>query len=170
MVANSPLKFNTRFNPAKVAGFQTLGASRTDQSFAEDSDINELVRRFIKRGSLYDPATLMNRTPSQPTFGDFSNIPDLLDAANQIVEAERMFGQLPAMIREFFNHDALSLLRFVEMAKKDENLYQKGVELGLLRSREEEAGAGTAVPANAKQPEDPVGKSAPAGNSVPVNP
>lgn len=136
MSSNSPLRFHTRFNPAQVAGFRTVGASKTDQSFADDSDINELVRRFVKRGSLYDPATLINQTPSQPSFGDFSNIPDLLDAANQIVEAERMFGQLPAMIREFFNHNALSLLQFVDMAKKDENLYAKGVELGLLKAKE----------------------------------
>lgn len=169
MTNSRPLNFHTRFNPAKVAGFRCVGASKTDPSFADDSDINELVRRFVKKGTLYDPATLINKTPAQPTFGDFSNIPDLLDAANQIVHAEEMFNQLPAMIREFFDHNALNLLHFVDLAKKDEKLYAKGVELGLLRAKDK-AGAGSADPANAKQPAIPAGNSGNAGNSVVVNP
>lgn len=159
----SPLRFHTRFNPSKTDGFKTVGPSKTDPSFLEDSDINELVRRFKRTGSLYDPATMLNRDPAQPSFGDFSNIPELLDAANQIVEAGRMFDQLPAMVREFFGHDSLKLLQFVELARKDENLYAKGVELGILKPKEKSsktiskpapAGGATAVSGDPAKPDN----------------
>lgn len=152
------LSFHHRYNPAKVAGFQTDGPSMTIQDFKDDSDINGLIRRFVKQGSLYDPATLINRRPSQPQFGDFSNIPDLLTASVEIARAQEMFGQLPAEIRSFFNHDPLRLLAFVEQARNDKELWEKGVQLGILEAR----GAGAKAPANAN-PNDAPKQDASAG-------
>lgn len=148
---NPPVRgFHTRYNPAPHPGFQTEGPSKTDQSFATDSDINNLVRRFVKNGgNLYDPATLLNAKPSQPRFGDFSNIPDLLVAATEITRAQEMFAQLPAEVRDFFSYDPLRLLAFIEEARKNPELRQKAVQLGLM---EKSAGAGSALPANEKRP------------------
>lgn len=140
------LTFHHRYNPAKVAGFQTDGPSMTIQDFKDDSDINGLIRRFVRQGSLYDPATLINRRPAQPQFGDFSNIPDLLTASVEIARAQEMFCQLPAEIRDYFQHDPLRLLAFVEQARNDKALWDKGVALGILEPR----GAGENSPATAE--------------------
>ena len=86
-------------------------ASLTKQSFAEECDINTIVRNFGLTGKLPD-----NFAP--PQYGDFEGIFDYQSALNSVIKAQESFMELPAHIRARFHNDPQALLEFVS---KDES-------------------------------------------------
>jgi hypothetical protein len=102
--------------------------SMTDQSFAEESDINTIVRRFGLTGEL--PSAV-----SMPTFADFEQTYDYHSAMLQIRAAEREFMRLPADVRTRFNNDPGSLVTFLE----DPGNRLEAVSLGLVQAPPEPA-------------------------------
>lgn len=95
--------------------------SRAQQSFKEECDINEIVRRFGVTGQLPENVRV-------PQSGDFTGISDYQSALNAVIAAEDAFMELPAIVRERFDNDPQSLLEFVsDVANRDE-----AVRLGLV--------------------------------------
>lgn len=91
------------------------------QQFAEDSDLNVLVRRFgINRVAI---------TPRQvEEYSDFTDVVDFHTAQQRIVEARERFMELPARLRDEFDHDPALFLEFVT----DPENYEEAQELGLV--------------------------------------
>lgn len=86
--------------------------SLTQQSDAEDCDINIIMKKYASGGVL--PAVI------QPALqGDFSHVTDFTSALNAVREAEEAFLQIPAKVRAEFGNDPQ---RFIEFATKRENL------------------------------------------------
>lgn len=98
--------------------------SLTKQSFAEECDINTIVRNFGLTGKLPD-----NYSP--PQYGDFEGIFDYQSALNSVIAAERSFMELPAHIRARFHNNPQALLEFVS---NEDNL-EEAVKLGLALER-----------------------------------
>jgi phage internal scaffolding protein len=96
----------------------------TQQQFKNECDINYIVNRYLQTGYV-NPMLVKN---GQPVFGDVSTIQGYKEAQDQIHEAARMFMELPAKIRDRFEHDPLKLLQFV--ANNDN--YEEAVRLGLV--------------------------------------
>lgn len=94
--------------------------SLTQQQFAEDADINTIVRRFGITGQM--PTGL--RTP---TYGDFEGVTDFRSALAAIDAAEASFMALPGHVRADFNNDPGL---FVDFCSDPTNL-SKLRELGL---------------------------------------
>lgn len=95
----------------------------TQQQFAEDADINTIVRRFGLTGEL--PT---NFRP--PMYGDFSDVTDFQTAMNAVALAQQQFMQMPPQLRERFANDPQKLMAFLDDdANRDEAL-----KLGLLRT------------------------------------
>jgi len=121
--------------------------SRTSQSFAEESDINWIVDRFVKTG--VPPDGMAN-----PQFGDFTDLPsDYHSALNQIRNADAAFMTLPAKVRSEFDNDAGKLLAFMNDPK---NL-DRAVELGIIDGKDLSPAGGAApkreaLPAGGKSP------------------
>lgn len=86
--------------------------SRTKQEFREDCDVNVIIRRFTRTGTLPQPT-------QTPRFVDAANLPDLQGAMHIMIEAEKAFMSLPAIVRKEFDN---SPHKFVEFATKAENL------------------------------------------------
>lgn len=96
--------------------------SLTQQQFADESDINTIVRRFGLTGEM--PENLR-----MPTSGDFNGISDFQDAMNIVVQSQEEFLRVPADVRERFSNDPGRLMAFLENPdNRDEAL-----KLGLLR-------------------------------------
>lgn len=95
--------------------------SLTQQSFKEEVDINEIVRRFGITGQVpesFNPGV----------FGDFTGVDDFHESMNKIAAAQQEFMQLPAAIRERFGNDPGKMLEFLsDSSNKDE-----AVKLGLV--------------------------------------
>ncbi len=86
--------------------------SRTNQSQAEEADINTIVRRFGVTG-------MLPQGVRAPTYGDFTGVGDFRDALEAIRAAERSFSQMPADVRARFANDPAS---FVDFCSNPENI------------------------------------------------
>lgn len=101
--------------------------SRTDPSFAQELDINNIVKRYVKTGVLGDPA----RAAAQ-RYGDFSQIPSFHEMMNRISAANEVFAALPSRVRESFDNDPG---RFITASSTPEGA-ELMVKLGLATKRE----------------------------------
>lgn len=88
--------------------------SKTQQHFAEECDINTIVRRFGLTGQLPTAVRM-------PTYGDFQNVPTYQEAMNAIRAADEAFMEMPAEVRARFNNDPASFVDFCsDPANKEE--------------------------------------------------
>lgn len=92
----------------------------THQSFAEECDINTLIRRFGLGGQL--PVGLR-----APTYGDFTGVDDYQSALNSVIAADDAFMAMPAEVRARFHNSAHE---FVQFCSDDKNR-DEAVKLGL---------------------------------------
>lgn len=101
----------------------------TVQAAAKECDINEIVRRFGITAEL---------PPSQfpASYGDFSSIGSYHLAMTSVVEAQQLFGQLPASVRDRFRNDPGELLDALASAGEQEELRAELTKLGVLRAPE----------------------------------
>lgn len=106
--------------------------SMTKQSFQEECDVNEIMRRFVRAG---DP-NVLNRLQaySGGVYGDFSGVTDYRSALDQIRRADEVFMALPAKVRAEFQNDAA---RFLDFCQEPRNL-DRLRELGLAKPKVEQ--------------------------------
>lgn len=95
---------------------------KTQQSFAEEVNINTIVRRFGLTGTV--PANLR-----VPLADEFVDIVDYHSAMNMIKKADEAFMSVPADLRSKFDNDAG---RFVDFVSDPANL-EEVRSLGLAR-------------------------------------
>lgn len=96
----------------------------TKQSFADEADVNKIVKRFQLTGELP-----FQERVNVGQYLDVSTAEDYQNALELVREAEAAFADLPATLRERFRNDPAQLLEFVESASKDEL-----VEVGLAQA------------------------------------
>lgn len=122
--------------------------SLVQEHYAEDADINNIVRLYGIKDGAVPPAAM-----DPKYFGDFSDGIDLMTAMNNVREAKERFEALPADIRKRFRHDPAELYDFVSNPDNAE----ESVRLGLLSKAApfvDNAKAGSEPPAPpAKTPE-----------------
>lgn len=109
----------TRYDERSPFGLRFSRPSRVKQEFRAESDINVLVKRFLKTGQLPQPAGSMR-------FGDFSNVTDYQDVMNRVISFEEEFQSLPAEMRQRFGNNPAELLQFLAEHPAE------AVKLGLL--------------------------------------
>lgn len=102
-------------------GEVTLTPSLAKQSFADECDINTIVRRFGLNGQL--PVGVR-----MPTYADFLDVPTYQEAMNAIIEANASFSSMPAEVRARFMNDPA---RFVQFCSLEENRAE-AIKLGLV--------------------------------------
>lgn len=92
--------------------------SLTRQEFAEECDINALMKRY-EGHAIGGPGNL---APAEPMYVDFAELPqDLLGYMNFMEDAQRSFMTLPAHVRRDFDNNAYE---FVAFASDPGNLEQ----------------------------------------------
>lgn len=96
-------------------------------------EINNVIARYRKTGTLP-----INRTP--PTYGDYSQVEDYLQAQTLYLRANEQFQTLPARLRSQLQNDPA---RFLDWIQQDENR-EEAIKLGLIEPKKAPAGAETA--------------------------
>ena len=105
------------------SGLANTEPSMTDESFANEVDINTIVRRFGLTGEL-------PRDVAMPSYADFERVYDYHSAMLEIRAAEREFMRLPAEVRSRFRNAPGELVTFLE----DPSNRDEAVKLGLVQA------------------------------------
>lgn len=100
----------------------------TDQSFAQESDINVIMARYQSTGEL----PVLNGIEGQ--WLDVTEM-DFQEHMNFMVEAQNMFDQLPSAIRDRFGNDPGAFLGFSSNPDNELELAKMGL-LTEVRTRE----------------------------------
>lgn len=124
--------------------------SRTQQSFAKECDINNIMAKFRKGGELTHLAK------HDPQYGDFTTELDYQTACNRVLDAQADFGALSAEIRKRMDNDPAKFLAFMA---DPENL-EEARELGLVDP----------APPLAEPDPGPKGAAASGGDPPPIPP
>lgn len=115
------LPFRTAYGPKLSVTLNCLpGVGRTKQSFAGEADVNNIVAKFIKTG------TLDFARKHEARYGDVTGA-DFQAAQNIIATANSMFEEMPARVRARFENDPAKFLDFVQ----DPGNQAEAAELGL---------------------------------------
>lgn len=93
----------------------------TKQSHRDECDINKITRSYERTGNL--PQLIS----ANPRYGDFSNVPDYLEAMNTVLHAEAQFRALDAHIRARFENDPAQFLEFATNADNLEEMRRLGL-------------------------------------------
>lgn len=101
----------------------TGDSGKTDQSFAKDADINNIVATYHKTG-------VFPSADGPALFADVSDAPSYQDALQIIINAENAFMSLDAKTRKKFDNDPAQMLSFLEDPKNR----SEAAALGMLKS------------------------------------
>jgi len=123
----NPITYDRDKNSA-LATISFSKSSLTKQSFRDECDINNILRKFNVTGQLPIGSV-------QPQYGDFSGITDYQSALNAVMAAQDSFLELPAKIRAKFDNDPAL---FVEFASDEANRDEMKA-MGLLRQETAQA-------------------------------
>lgn len=115
-------KFRTSQDRLRVP-FATIGESMTQQQFAKECNINEIMAKYRKTGMI----THINK--HQGNFGDFSNVGEYKDALEKVMRAQESFDSIPAELRSKFGNDPAELIEFLSDPKNNEDAYKFGLKI-----------------------------------------
>lgn len=116
------------------ASIEKFSESKAQQQFAEECDINTIVKRFGLTGEMPEDFRA-------PVSGDFTGIVDFKTAMDAVASAQSAFMELPAELRAHFKNDPQELVAFVSDGRNRD----KAVELGLIPKPPEAARDGVPV-------------------------
>lgn len=89
--------------------------SKTQQHGKDEADINVIVDRFLKTGTL--PAV-----PMPPSYENFGDIFDFQSAMDTLKAATDSFNALPANVRSRFDNDPAKFVAYVDHCVEREDL------------------------------------------------
>lgn len=102
-------KFITAYQGRNIKQVDQKGEiSRTKQSFKEECDVNNIMRKYFRTGQLPELAR------REPKYGDFASVPDYQEALNTVLRAETIFQALPSSVRAECQNDPAVFLERVK--------------------------------------------------------
>lgn len=115
--------------------------SLAQQQFAEEADINTIVKRFGLTGEL-------PTVPHPPTYADFGDVMDFQSAQNAIIAATQGFMAFPAPLRAQFDNDPQRMIEFLS----DPANRKEAESLGLVTKKTPQADLAPPAPPDAGKP------------------
>lgn len=109
-----------------AVAFESTEPTMTQQQFKDESDINNLVDRFLRTGEIPP-------VDARAMYGDFVDSPQSYqEALDAVFEAQAGFDALPSKVRQRFNNDPAELLAFLQ----DSANLDEAIKLGLVEKPE----------------------------------
>ena len=135
------------------------GIKPAKQEFKDDADLNSIMRKFQKSGSI-DHAQIY-----QGTYG-VASPHQLHEAMNLVTHADTMFNELPSSIRNKFKNNAVDFLEYVQNPANAEEAKSLGISLSTEAAAAAEKLAAEAAPQTpappVQTPETPASPETPA--------
>lgn len=101
----------------------TTGKSTVKQSFKDECDINNIMKKYINYG------TLPQMINENAQYGDFVDVPTYHESCNIVLKAEEQFNALPANVRKRFGNDPAEMLAFCSNPENLEEMYKLGLAI-----------------------------------------
>lgn len=95
--------------------------SQTQQSFADETDINNIVATFERTGFWPE------NTGFEPRYGDTTLLPEFQEAQNLIAQANNSFSLLDAHVRAYFDNSPEKFVAFLSEPGHDAELRAPGL-------------------------------------------
>lgn len=105
----------------KRCGIMFTDKTLTQQSHANETNINKIMARYKSTG------IMTHEKNNKGSYGDFSNVVTYQEALHKIAEAEQMFMDLPATVRQQFANDPAYFLDYVQNPVNRKNLEDMGL-------------------------------------------
>lgn len=115
------IPFRTAYGPRNRVSFATSGKTKTKQNFKDESDVNNIMKKF-ERGQLIE-----HTAKYQGQYGDFLAGGDYHAHMDAIRAADEAFLTLPAEIRSKFHNDPAEFLSFAQDPDNIEALQDLGL-------------------------------------------
>ena len=116
------MTYNLRKNGTRIIGIQNEEDSRTDPSFADECNVNNIVKKFKNTGQITHLAK------REGVYADVSTVTDLLTATIQVQKASEAFKTIPAELRRKLNEDPAQLIEFLNDPQNDEEAIYYGLK------------------------------------------
>lgn len=116
--------FKTGYGERERVQAKPKGESLTQQHFAHEADVRNIIKQYDKTG------LIANVQKGVARYGDYSEVNEYREALDLVNDANNMFADIPAELREMFGNDAGT---FFEFCTNPENK-QKMIELGLAEA------------------------------------
>lgn len=122
------MKFSNKYehHAAELAGIDCSGDGMTRQEFAEESDINNIMARYMSTGILENV-----REGLEQAFVDVSEAEDYQSMQDAILRSQEAFMALPAVVRDRVGNTPAGYLQFVSDPANENEMR----ELGLLKPK-----------------------------------
>lgn len=120
MKANHVILYTPYDNPPPQIGQFNTEPSMTQQQFADECDINQILAKFIKTGFL--------DTVGPGFYDDVSDSLDYQMALDLVAQANDKFSDLTADLRKYFDNDPRRFMDFVH----DPNNRDEAIKIGLI--------------------------------------
>lgn len=114
-------KIHSLYDRPKSKKLSFSKPSMTKQSFRDESNLNNIMKRFEKTGQL------PNLISQDPSFGDFSDPISYQDSLNLVIKAGEQFAALPSRVRDRFGNDPQQFLMFVNDASNVDEMIRMGI-------------------------------------------
>jgi phage internal scaffolding protein len=108
-------------------------ASKTDQQWKQDVDVNSIMKKYISGKGITHLAKIRG------TYADVSNVPDLATAMQQLKTADELFMGLPAALRAKFENDPAKMVEYLQDPKNNEEAVKLGLKTKVENSDEQSA-------------------------------
>lgn len=95
------------------------GVGLTKQEFKESTDVNNIMKRYVKTG-------ILPVCQQAAIYGDYTDVPSYQDAMQTVILAQEQFERLPSDLRKKLDHDPEKFLAWVEKAE-DKELVKYGL-------------------------------------------
>ena len=114
--------FKTGYGERQRVKTEPKGESLTQQHFAHQADVRNIIKQYDKTG------LIANVQKGVAQYGDFSEVNEYREALDLVHNANEMFGQLPAEVREMFQNNAGTFLEFATNPENNEEMIKMGLK------------------------------------------
>ncbi len=115
------IPFRTAYSGPVKSQFNTVGESMTQQHFAEEADIGNIIRKHDRTGLIEHVA----RGVAQ--YGDYTQVNEYRESLDIVNSATESFMELPSDIRAKFHNDPGEFFEFATDPKNGEKMVQLGL-------------------------------------------
>lgn len=116
-------EYELRKNGTRRIATKNEEVSKTDPSHKDDVCVNNIMKRYANTGII----THLNKNDG--TYADVSEVPNLSEAMQHIVQANMTFRALPANVRRKFNNQPVEYLKWLEDPANDAEAIQLGLRV-----------------------------------------